>query len=82
MTNDHSTAPVAPRFTQALAYWLKLGCISFGGPAGQIAILHQDLVEKKRWISKRRPCTRAQLLMLPPGPEAQQLRPISAGGYR
>ena len=73
MTNDHSTAPVAPRFTQALAYWLKLGCISFGGPAGQIAILHQDLVEKKRWISERRFLHALNYCMLLPGPEAQQL---------
>ncbi|MGH8605649.1 MAG: chromate transporter, partial [Gammaproteobacteria bacterium] len=43
---------VSPR--EALRYWLKLGFISFGGPAGQIAIMHQELVERRRWISERR----------------------------
>jgi len=47
-------APKPPTFWEALAYWLKLGFISFGGPAGQIAIMHEDLVERKRWISEKR----------------------------
>ena len=47
-------APPAVSLGQAFRYWFKLGCISFGGPAGQIAIMHSDLVEKKRWISERR----------------------------
>ena len=58
---------------QALAYWLKLGFISFGGPAGQIAIMHQELVEKRRWISERRFLHALNYCMLLPGPEAQQL---------
>lgn len=58
---------------QAFWYWLKLGFISFGGPAGQIAIMHQDLVEKKRWISERRYLHALNYCMLLPGPEAQQL---------
>jgi len=58
---------------QAFRYWLKLGFISFGGPAGQIAIMHQDLVEKKRWISERRYLHALNYCMLLPGPEAQQL---------
>ncbi|PKM12982.1 MAG: chromate transporter [Gammaproteobacteria bacterium HGW-Gammaproteobacteria-3] len=58
---------------QAFWYWLKLGCISFGGPAGQIAIMHQDLVEKKRWISEKRFLHALNYCMLLPGPEAQQL---------
>ncbi|MFZ2171509.1 MAG: chromate efflux transporter [Methylococcaceae bacterium] len=58
---------------QAFWYWLKLGFISFGGPAGQIAIMHQDLVEKKRWISERRFLHALNYCMLLPGPEAQQL---------
>ncbi|MBS0600935.1 MAG: chromate transporter, partial [Proteobacteria bacterium] len=49
-----SAPPSAPGFAEALRYWLRLGCISFGGPAGQIAILHQDLVEHRRWISESR----------------------------
>ncbi|MEQ1637159.1 MAG: chromate efflux transporter [Methylococcales bacterium] len=58
---------------QAFGYWLKLGFISFGGPAGQIAIMHQDLVEKKRWISEQRYLHALNYCMLLPGPEAQQL---------
>ena len=58
---------------QAFWYWLKLGFISFGGPAGQIAIMHQDLVEKKRWISELRYLHALNYCMLLPGPEAQQL---------
>ena len=49
-----SEKPVQPTLMQAFWYWLKLGFISFGGPAGQIAIMHQDLVENKRWISEKR----------------------------
>ncbi|HUL13779.1 MAG TPA: chromate efflux transporter [Methylococcaceae bacterium] len=58
---------------QAVWYWLKLGFISFGGPAGQIAIMHQDLVERRRWISERRYLHALNYCMLLPGPEAQQL---------
>jgi chromate transporter len=58
---------------QAFVYWLKLGFISFGGPAGQIAIMHHDLVEKKRWISERRFLHALNYCMVLPGPEAQQL---------
>ncbi len=58
---------------QAFWYWLKLGFISFGGPAGQIAIMHQDLVEKRRWISENRYLHALNYCMLLPGPEAQQL---------
>jgi chromate transporter len=57
----------------ALLYWLKLGFISFGGPAGQIAIMHRELVEQKRWISERRFLHALNYCMLLPGPEAQQL---------
>ena len=57
----------------ALRYWLKLGFISFGGPAGQIAIMHQELVEKRRWISEQRFLHALNYCMLLPGPEAQQL---------
>lgn len=46
--------PAAVSFWQAFLFWLKLGFISFGGPAGQIAIMHQELVERRRWISERR----------------------------
>lgn len=60
-------------FMQALLFWLKLGFISFGGPAGQIAIMHQELVERRRWISERRFLHALNYCMLLPGPEAQQL---------
>lgn len=58
---------------EALWFWAKLGFISFGGPAGQIAVLHQELVEKRRWISERRFLHALNYCMLLPGPEAQQL---------
>jgi chromate transporter len=71
---ESSEIPPAPvTLGQAFWYWLKLGFISFGGPAGQIAIMHQDLVEKKRWISERRYLHALNYCMLLPGPEAQQL---------
>ncbi|MES2632505.1 MAG: chromate efflux transporter [Pseudomonadota bacterium] len=60
-------------FGQALRFWLRLGFISFGGPAGQIAIMHRELVEQKRWISERRFLHALNYCMLLPGPEAQQL---------
>jgi chromate transporter len=58
---------------QALPFWLKLGFISFGGPAGQIAIMHQELVERRRWISENRFLHALNYCMLLPGPEATQL---------
>ncbi len=57
----------------ALRFWLKLGFISFGGPAGQIAIMHRELVEERRWISEKRFLHALNYCMLLPGPEAQQL---------
>ncbi|KAF0812679.1 Chromate transport protein [Andreprevotia sp. IGB-42] len=65
--------PAAVSFWQALLFWLKLGCVSFGGPAGQIALMHQELVERRRWISERRFLHALNYCMLLPGPEAQQL---------
>jgi chromate transporter len=62
-----------PTFSEALRYWLKLGFISFGGPAGQIAIMHKELVEKRRWISDGHFLHALNFCMLLPGPEAQQL---------
>jgi len=62
-----------PTFPDALRYWLKLGFISFGGPAGQIAIMHQELVEKRRWISEEHFLHALNFCMLLPGPEATQL---------
>ena len=64
-------APVS--FYEAFRFWLKLGFISFGGPAGQIAIMHTELVEQKCWISEKRFLHALNYCMLLPGPEAQQL---------
>src|SRR5574343_1043309 len=65
--------PANVSFWQAFLFWLKLGFISFGGPAGQIAIMHQALVERRRWISERRFLHALNYCMTLPGPEAQQL---------
>src|SRR3982075_1770285 len=62
-----------PNFSEALRFWLKLGFISFGGPTGQIAVMHAELVEKKKWISEARFLHALNYCMLLPGPEAQQL---------
>jgi chromate transporter len=69
-------APAAPApvsFSAAFRFWLKLGFISFGGPAGQIAIMHAELVERRRWISEQRFLHALNYCMVLPGPEAQQL---------
>ncbi len=71
--NDALTRPEPPTFREALLFWLKLGFISFGGPAGQISIMHQELVERRRWISENRFLHALNYCMLLPGPEAQQL---------
>lgn len=68
-----ASAPQSISFWQAFAFWLKLGFISFGGPAGQISIMHQELVENRRWISERRFLHALNYCMVLPGPEAQQL---------
>jgi chromate transporter len=65
--------PLPPTRAQAFAYWLKLGFISFGGPAGQIALMHEELVERRRWISENRFLHALNYCMVLPGPEAQQL---------
>ena len=62
-----------PAFKEAFWFWLKLGFISFGGPAGQIAIMHEFLVDKKKWISDSRFLHALNYTMILPGPEAQQL---------
>jgi chromate transporter len=65
--------PAPVTFREAFMFWLKLGFISFGGPAGQIAIMHRELVEQRRWISEKRFLHALNYCMLLPGPEAQQL---------
>ena len=70
--NDKPAIPHVTR-REALLYWLKLGCISFGGPAGQIALMHTELVDRRRWISEGRFLHALNYCMLLPGPEATQL---------
>jgi chromate transporter len=68
-----NTPPSHVTFAEALRFWLKLGFIGFGGPAGQIAIMHTELVERRRWISEKRFLHALNYCMVLPGPEAQQL---------
>jgi len=71
--NQGQTKPNPISLKEAVKFWAKLGFISFGGPAGQIAVLHQEVVEKRRWISERRFLHALNYCMVLPGPEAQQL---------
>jgi chromate transporter len=71
--NTADTRPAGVSFWEAFRFWLKLGFISFGGPAGQIAIMHTELVERRRWISEKRFLHSLNYCMVLPGPEAQQL---------
>ena len=73
MSNDTHQQPDPVSFWEAVIYWIKLGFISFGGPAGQISMMHQELVEKRRWISEQRFLHALNYTMVLPGPEAQQL---------
>ena len=72
-TEKQTAAPPAVSLREAFMYWLKLGFVSFGGPAGQISMMHQELVEKRRWISEHRFLHALNYCMVLPGPEAQQL---------
>lgn len=72
-SQDTTIKPNPVPFFEAVLYWLKLGFISFGGPAGQISMMHQELVEKRRWISEHRFLHALNYTMVLPGPEAQQL---------
>ncbi len=76
LNTPESTTKEAPKsvsLMESFLYWLKLGFISFGGPAGQISMMHQELVEKRRWISNQRFLHALNYTMVLPGPEAQQL---------
>ncbi|MBA3767081.1 MAG: chromate efflux transporter [Acidobacteria bacterium] len=70
---ESQTAKRRVSFIEAFQFWVKLGFISFGGPAGQIAIMHRELVERRRWLSEERFLHALNYCMLLPGPEAQQL---------
>jgi chromate transporter len=69
----HVAGPVRPSFSDAFSFWLKLGFINFGGPTGQIAIMHEELVDRRRWIDEDRFLHALSFCVLLPGPEAQQL---------
>lgn len=73
MDTASQTPPAPVTLGEAFKFWVKLGFISFGGPAGQISIMHQELVEKRRWISEHRFLHALNYCMLLPGPEATQL---------
>src|SRR5436309_6007973 len=77
MTVQTETAPIgteaAPTFGEAFWLWFKIGCINFGGPAGQIAMMHRMLVDEKKWIDEPRFLHALNFCMLLPGPEAQKL---------
>lgn len=73
MTQPTADQPIIVSFSEAFRFWLQLGFISFGGPAGQIAIMHRELVERRRWVSEKRFLHALNFCMVLPGPEAQQL---------
>ena len=77
--NDAGAIPPAatdepmPTFTEAFRVWLRIGLLSFGGPGGQIALLHREVVDERHWIGERRFLHALNFCTLLPGPEAQQL---------
>jgi len=73
MMNETSDDPPQPSFAEALKVWFKIGCLSFGGPAGQIALMHKIVVDEKKWLPEPRFLHALNFCMLLPGPEAQQL---------
>ena len=82
MLDSTSVKPAAIGFWQAFGFWLKLGFISFGGPAGQIAIMHEELVVRRRWISAKRFIHALNYCMVLPGPEARLRRHQPAGIFQ
>ena len=72
-THNSPTLPPKVSWREALKFWWWLGCMSFGGPAGQIALMHEELVVRRRWMSEKRYLHALNYCMLLPGPEAQQL---------
>jgi chromate transporter len=70
-------APASASFAEALRVWLKIGCIGFGGPAGQIALMHRIIVDEKKWVDEERYLHALNFCMLLPGPEAQKLAYVS-----
>src|SRR5262245_14661971 len=73
MAEAPNPPPRVVSFPEALRVWARIGFLSFGGPAGQIALMHEELVERRRWIDEARFLHALNYCMLLPGPEAQQL---------
>jgi len=73
MRDAPTTSTAQPTFAEALSVWARIGVLSFGGPAGQIALMHRVLVEERRWLDERRYLSALNFCMLLPGPEAMQL---------
>jgi len=73
MKTESNAAPAKVQFKDALKFWVKLGFINFGGPAGQIAIMQHELVDRKQWVSQNQFLRALNFCMILPGPEAQQL---------
>src|SRR5215467_6329370 len=73
LTNARALPPHGVSFGEALRVWLRVAALSFGGPAGQIAVMHRIIVDEKRWVGERRFLHALSYCMLLPGPEAQQL---------
>ena len=63
----------APSFSEAVKTWARIGCLSFGGPAGQIALMHREIVEDRKWLTEKEYLSALNFCMLLPGPEAMQL---------
>ena len=81
VAEDRSSGQTKPvGFWEAFWFWVKLGFINFGGPAGQIAIMHRELVEKKRWVSEKQYLRTLNFCMLFPDPRRSRSRPTSGGG--
>ncbi len=65
--------PASVSFNEALKVWAKIGCLSFGGPAGQIALMHREIVDERKWLTEKEYLSALNFCMLLPGPEAMQL---------
>ena len=63
----------SPTFAEATKVWARIGCLSFGGPAGQIALMHREIVDERKWLSEQQFLSALNFCMLLPGPEAMQL---------
>src|ERR1700741_1620624 len=72
-TIEQTSTTAAPSFSEAFRTWFKIGCLGFGGPAGQIALMHRILVDEKKWIDEPRYLHAPNFCMLLLGPEAQKL---------